>query len=302
MQEKMEKKRLFKFIKKLANTPLGVILKAINEIIAFTQSIFLNTIWYLTGNKKPTDEEVKDVCENVTFIYKSFERQKKAKCLYKSIQSYYPGVKVVIADDSAKPLELVGENLEIIQLPFNSGLSVGLNRALERVATPFVVRMDDDQLLTPFTRIEKQLAFLKEHAEVDLVGILLNHLPKYRSIKKEAEGYYKQPMNYAPKKLLIPHLTKIDETHIVVGKSPNTFVARTDKIKEIGYDDNIRMIDHNEFFYRAAGNIVSVLDKTAFVLHFRNWFDTHYNKYRSDYQGDVVYIREKMRNSVKKEI
>ena len=285
MQEKMEKKRFFKFIKKLANTPLGVILKAINEIIAFTQSIFLNTIWYLTGNKKPTDEETKDVCENVTFIYKSFERQKLAKRLYKSIQSYYPGVKVVIADDSAKPLTLTGENLEIIQLAFNSGLSVGLNRALERVTTPFVVRMDDDQLLTPFTRIEKQLNFLKEHEEVDLVGILLNHLPKYRSLKNEAELYYKQPMNYAPKKLLIPHLTEIDETHIVVGKAPNTFVARTSKIKEIGYDDNIRMIDHNEFFYRAAGNIVSVLDKTAFVLHFRNWFDTHYNKYRSDYQG-----------------
>ena len=56
------------------------------------------------------------------------------------------------------------------------------------------------------------------------------------------------------------------------------------------------MIDHNEFFYRAAGNIVSVLDKTAFVLHFRNWFDTHYNQYRSDYQGDLAYIRERMRN------
>lgn len=292
-------KRLVKGIKRLANTPVGVVLKSINEVIASVQVIVLGTIWCFSGNKKPTDEEVKDVCENVTFIYKSFERQKLAKRLYKSIQSYYPGAKVVIADDSAKPLELTGENLEIIQLPFNSGLSVGLNRALERVTTPFVVRMDDDQLLTPFTKIEKQIAFLRGHPEVDLVGILLNHLPKYRSLKSEAELYYKQPMNYAPKKLLIPHLTKIDETHIVVGKGPNTFVARTDKIKEIGYDDNIRMIDHSEFFYRAAGNIVSVLDKTAFVLHFRNWFDAHYNKYRSDYQGDVVYIREKMRKNTK---
>lgn len=96
--------------------------------------------------------------------------------------------------------------------------------------------------------------------------------------------------------MLISHLTEIEETHIAVGKAPNTFVARTDKIKEIGCDNNIRMIDYNEFFYRAAGNIVSVLDKTAFVLHFRNWFDMHYNQYRSDYQGDVAYIREKMRN------
>ena len=69
-------------------------------------------------------DEAKLVCENVTFIYKSFERQKLAKRLYKSIQSYYSGAKVVIADDSAKPLELTGENLEIIQLPFNSKRSI----------------------------------------------------------------------------------------------------------------------------------------------------------------------------------
>ena len=218
-----------------------------------------------------------------------------AKRLYKSIQSYYPGAKVIIADDSSKPLELTGENLEVIQLPFNSGLSVGLNRALERVTTPFVVRMDDDQLLTPHTKIHEQIFFLKDHSEVDLVGVLLYHMPKCRSLKKAAEEYYKQPMDYAPKKLLISHMTEIDEAHIVVGKSSNTFVARTDKLKEIGYDDNIRMIDHNEFFFRAAGNIVSVLDKTAFVLHYRNRFDMNYEKYRRDYQGDQIYIKEKMK-------
>ena len=293
------KKKLIKGIKKLTQTPVGIVLKFVNEIVAFTQANVLSIVWKLSGNKKPTKEEVEDVCENVTFIYKSFERQKLAKNLYKSIQSYYPGVKVVIADDSTEPLDLTGENLEIIQLPFNSGLSIGLNRALERVTTPFVVRLDDDEMLTPFTKVERQIKFLREHPEMDLVGILPYNLPKYRSLKKVAELFYNQPMNYAPKKLIIPHLTEIDETHVVVAKTPNIFVARTDKIKEIGYDDNIRMIDHNEFFYRAAGNIVSVLDKTAFVLHFRNWFDTHYNKYRSDYQGDVVYIREKMRKNTK---
>ncbi len=30
----------------------------------------------------------------------------------------------------------------------NSGLSYGLNRALEKVKTPYVMRMDDDELLT----------------------------------------------------------------------------------------------------------------------------------------------------------
>lgn len=75
--------------------------------------------------------------ENVTVIFKSFERQKMAKRLYENLQKYYPGVRVVIADDSRKPLDLQGDSLTIIQLPFNSGLSYGLNQALERVDTPY---------------------------------------------------------------------------------------------------------------------------------------------------------------------
>lgn len=293
--KKTIKETLKKLLAKLSKTKFAIVLSFLWQLLTWLEYALHQIKWALTGKKKPTAEETRQLCEECTIIFKSFERQKMAKCLYKNIQKYYPGIRVIIADDSSKPLELTGENLEIIQLPFNSGLSVGLNRALERVTTPFVVRMDDDQLLTPFSKIEKQIVFLKEHSEVDLVGILLYHMPICRSLRKAAEEYYKQPMNYAPKKLLIPHLTKIDATHIVVGKSSNTFVARTDKIKEIGYDDNIRMIDHNEFFFRAAGNIVSVLDKTAFVLHYRNRFDMNYEKYRRDYKGDQIYISAKMK-------
>ena len=78
-------------------------------------------------------------------------------------------------------------------LPFNSGLSYGIGRALEKVTTPYVIRLDDDdELLTPFTRFEDQLKFLKAHSEVDLVGILPLNLPKCTSLKKAAEEYYKQ--------------------------------------------------------------------------------------------------------------
>ena len=88
-------------------------------------------------------------------------------------------------------------------------------------------------------------------------------------------------------------MTKIDERHVVVGKTPNRFIARTEKLQSVGYDDNIRMIDHHEFFYRAAGNIVSVLDTECYVIHYHNWFDRNYKKYRADYQGDLQYIRRK---------
>lgn len=289
------KEKLKKIISNLSKTKFVIILSLLWQLLTWIEYIFFQVKWMLTGKKKPASDGAKLVCEECTFIFKSFERQKMAKRLYKNVQKYYPGIRVIIADDSGKPLELQGENLEVIQLPFNSGLSVGLNRALEKVTTPYVIRMDDDELLTPFTRFEKQLEFLKKHSEVDLVSVLLYHLPNCKSMETLAQEYYKQPMNYAPKPLKIPHMTKIDDTYCVLGKTPNTFIIRTDKYKEIGYDDNIRMIDHNEFFFRAAGNLVSVLDTTAFVVHYHNRFDVNYQKYRDDYLGDKIYIAEKMK-------
>ncbi len=265
----MEKK-IKQFIRKISNTNMAVILSPLNCIIVHTQIFFLHIIWFLTGKKKSDEKTVQLVKDQVTFIYKSFERQKMAKRLYQNIQSYYPGVKMIVSDDSEKPLEIDGEYVEVIHLPFNSGLSAGLNQDLERVTTPFVIRMDDDELLTPYTCFHKQLRFLLAHEDIDLVGVLPFNLPQCKSIQKMAIPYFNQSMKEAPKQLLIPHMTKIDESHVVVGKTTNIFIARTDKIREVGYDDNIRMIDHNEFFYRAAGNIVSVLDTKCYVLHYHN--------------------------------
>ncbi len=215
-----------------------------------------------------------------------------AKRLYKKIQSYYPGARVIIADDSSQSLNLKGDSLTVIQLPFNSGLSYGLNRALELVDTPFVMRMDDE-LLTPLTCIGNELKFLKDHREVDLIGFGVLSTPKCESPQKSSYLYYKQPMNNAPLPLIIPHLTVIDQNHIVVGKSPNVFLARTNKLKEIGWDDQIRMIDHNEFFMRAAGHIVSVINPNTVIFHYHNQFDSHYQKYRADVHSDRIYIMKK---------
>ena len=59
-------------------------------------------------------------------------------------------------------------------------------------------------------------------------------------------------------------------------------------------DDNIRMIDHHEFFLRAAGNIVSVMNPNTAVFHIHNPFDNYYNSFRSDFRDDFYYIKDKM--------
>lgn len=282
-----------KLTEAIVKSPFHKLFAVLSDGIVLLQYHTLSLLWRLQGHKRPSAEEVKAVCENVTFLYKSFERQHMAKRLYRNIQAYYPGVHVVIADDSKTPLDLTGANLTVIQLPFRSGLSAGLQRGLEAVDTPFVMRMDDDELLTPFTQIGHQLRFLQEHSDIDLVGMMHRVAPRMHSLEFMTKEYNKHAMLDASRPLLIPHLTRIDETHTVYGKVPNIFLARTDKVREVGYDENIRVIDHHEFFLRAAGVLVSVLDASSWVYHYHNRFDRQYHTYRCDVKQDVLYIRRK---------
>ena len=287
------KEKVIGVFRKLSRSRFSALLSPANRLLTECQCLYFRIKWKLQGATMPAAEDVALMKENVTFIYKSFQRQWMAKALYRNIQQYYPGVRVVIADDSEKPLQLTGEGLQVLQLPFNCGLSYGINRALEWVETPYVIRMDDDELLTPYTNFHGQLRFLMAHPEVDVAAVGYVPLPRCPSLEQTAAQFYKQSMRDAPRPLKIPHLTPIDKNHIVVGKPPNIFVARTEAIRSVGYDEKIRMIDHNEFFFRAAGVLVTVLDPGAYVLHRHDRFDRSYEKYRNDVRGDAAYIRQK---------
>ncbi len=102
---------LKKATKKVLYGPLSHIVAYIFQFISDQKYRYFTKKWERTGWKKPDQTEIDFVRENVTIIFKSFERQKMAKRLYRNIQSYYPGVRVIIADDSSKPLDLQGDSL-----------------------------------------------------------------------------------------------------------------------------------------------------------------------------------------------
>lgn len=279
MTYKQELRKIYDFIK---DTPFRLPLY-------YLQYAYFKCRYFLYGKPSISEDDIKNVEKNVTFIYKSFNRRKQAERLYWCIKQYYPKARVIIADDSNLPLHI--ENIAnkdvIIHLPFNSGLSRGLNEALKLVDTAYVMRMDDDELLTPNTSIHRHLIYLQLHPEVDLVGIQAKH----DNPRRAAEKMRLIRMNH---KLIIPFGTIIDGKEVVY-KTPNVYLARTKSLRIVGFDPNIRMIDHHEFFYRAAGKIVCVQDSDAYVMHCHNRFENpkEYGKYRSDIKADYVYIRKK---------
>ena len=222
-----------KLLKKLLYGKLNFLFKGLVSVLTALDFAALSIAWKLKGGKKPTTSQQKELAQKVTFIFKSFERQGMAKRLYKSIRKYYPDVKIIIADDSKRHLEIEDNNLEIIQMPFNSGLSAGLNRALERVKTPYVIRMDDDMLLTPFSNFNRHLEFLESDGRVDLIAISFINAIRRRSLLKTQEAFLKIDMSNGLKPLLIPHKTKLSNNYTVVAKPPNIFIVRTDAIRKV---------------------------------------------------------------------
>lgn len=83
---------------------------------------------------------------------------------------------VIIVDDastdsSVHKLKSYKGHLNLQCFPFdeNSGLSAALNYAIEKSTGEYLLRIDPDDLIHP-ERIDKQLNFLKENKDIDLVG------------------------------------------------------------------------------------------------------------------------------------
>lgn len=231
----------------------------------------------------PDDAERAETARRVTMAVKTFERPAVARRFVRSARRAFDG-RIVIADDSKAPMSHPDPLVDVIALPFNSGVSVGRNAALDAVATEYVLVTDDDIVLTAATDVERARRFLDGCPEVDVVGFLLVELP----------GWYAN--DHGADTLFAGHDEPLREWGTLVGglpvrhKIPQVYLARTSSLMRVRWDENIRMVDHRDFFSRAAGHLLVVLDHGNHVYHARTPFDEGYIRYREDTQSDLQYL------------
>ena len=84
----------------------------------------------------------------------------------------------IIVDFSSK-----NEQLKVITLEKNQGLGEALRIGLNSCSFDLVARMDSDDICKPY-RFEKQIAFLKEHKEITIVG---SWIEEFSDCKEEIE-------------------------------------------------------------------------------------------------------------------
>lgn len=97
-------------------------------------------------------------------------------------QTFKPS-QIVLVEDGPIPAELesIVDGLQmrvnvsgvatvtVVKLPVNGGLTKALNQGLKYATGDLIARMDSDDIADP-KRFERQVAYLEEHPEVDIVG------------------------------------------------------------------------------------------------------------------------------------
>lgn len=224
------------------------------------------------------------LADNLTAIVKTFERPALLARLVSSIRRTYPGLSIIVVDDSRDPISLRG--VETVILPFNSGLGAGRNAGLDLVKTPYTLVLDDDYVFYRKTRLIEALKMLIDEPRIDIMGGARVDLPFYRVVDYSKIGLFPSPA--MP---VLPHGSFLAGLP-VQGKVANFFIARTESLRKVMWDGNLKKTEHADFFTRAKGQLVTVYNKKMRVLHARTFFDDGYLKYRED-GGDSEYLREK---------
>ncbi len=192
---------------------------------------------------------IQDFTNNITLGIKSFERPGCVERLYRSIRRYYPTITIMVCDDSAHP-ELASQemrddpNLRFFPVEFDVGISAGRNLLVNATSTKYYVTLDDDVVFTEKTDLGRLHDFLERHPEVTLAGGMMRGLPQYRLVmhaRLEGRMYASDsPGHYG-----------VLDGFMLTNRGHNFFMARTKCLQELLWNEQLKILEHTEFFVRA---------------------------------------------------
>ncbi|XP_066527241.1 beta-1,4 N-acetylgalactosaminyltransferase 1a isoform X2 [Hoplias malabaricus] len=242
----------------------------------------------------------------VTIATKTFLRYDKLQDLIESIRQFYPTISIIIADDSEHPKPVTGPYIEHYIMPFRKGWFAGRNLAISQVTTKYVLWADDDFIFTDKTRLEKMVKIL-ESTTLDLVGGAVREVTGYtatyrHTISTEDGGEEGDCLHMRQG---FHHVIEGFPNCVVADAVINFFMARTEKIRQVGFDPRLARVGHLEFFVDGLGTmhvgscddvIVSHASKIKGMLPFgQSKTDQAYSKFRypapSNLQNSLFYFK-----------
>jgi len=185
---------------------------------------------------------------DITFCIKTIHRPESCARLVRSILKHCPEPPKIHVVDDGKPeyrfktrfpdaAELCDR---VIETDYDIGLSAGRNLLLDTVKTPKVIFTDDDHEVTVKTRLPELVRKLNRHHDIDLLAAMSGDREGPRMMRSNGHTLRIFPGAY--------HWDEgIGWCHYV----GNCFVAYTDILQGIRWDESLKMEEHWDFFWRA---------------------------------------------------
>jgi glycosyltransferase involved in cell wall biosynthesis len=193
----------------------------------------------------------------------------RPNCLFRlleSISTFYPGTKIVIVDDGPEPMQFqqaAAPEVQYIKLPYDTGLGASRNVMIDAVKTPYFCYLDDDFVFTLETHLDWMLDPIRA-GQADLVGGQFWEGTRYRLFHGllEMDGttlVYKQGNRGV--------FGCYGRTYERVDIVNNFWVGRTEHVRQTGWDPELKINTHTDFFLRASKRMQIAYCRDASILH-----------------------------------
>ncbi|XP_062894077.1 beta-1,4 N-acetylgalactosaminyltransferase 1-like isoform X3 [Mobula hypostoma] len=224
------------------NTADTVLFKTTGHQAAFTIKIRHPVIPKLYNAKSQTGYNISAL---VTIATKTFLRYDKLRELISSIRKFYPNVTIVIADDSNKPQKIEGPFIEHYIMPFRKGWFAGRNLAVSQVKTKYLLWVDDDFIFASDTKLEKMVEIL-EKTTLDMVGGSVREITRYSATFQHKLSVEQGGKEGDCLRIQKGYYHKVEgfPNCVVTDAIINFFMARTEKVQQVGFDPHITRQGH----------------------------------------------------------
>lgn len=255
---------------------------------------------YTYSKLRPSEETkestlpVEEKGSKIAIGIKTFMREDNLFKVIDSIEKHFPyPYRLYIADDSGEvsdEKEYLYQRLRvkghvIMRLPFNSGLSVGRNKIIQKAREDYILMTDDDIGLTDSTSIEMMKKVLDSSEDIGIcAGVIYQENGEYFGGEIYSKGLSLEMDRTLLLRQRVKNLSKVNGIIFnYADQVVNFFLAKKEVFNDVTWDSRIKVeYEHVDFFlnlkktrWRAA---VCLGTK---MLHYRSLgVDPIYNRYR----------------------
>lgn len=186
------------------------------------------------------------------------------------------------------------KRIHLIEHSDNQGVGARLSKALELVNTPYIAKVDSDDISHP-QRFEKQLAYLQANPQLDIIKCLFEYFPDNDAVAQSER--YRQSKAVKEKEHNAINTPELISEHLPRWNCiiHTTYFAKTAVIKTVGYPEQ-RIGEDYSLFYRAlaAGYMIGCLQEYLIKMRISDFSVTTQSGTSDYFMETLIPLKQKV--------